>query len=195
LPIIETNPKRAFAEFEAHIEEVVRSVLPLPAGIKLSLSTRKDFGVLEFVRGGIATAARIESNVGPVWLSINQELEAVRERTRRYRVRTRRYAYRLREAEGARRAFLRWEYDSSTPDEGCCRHHMHAQSALALGGGTLSLESHLPTGWVLIEHVMRFLFHDLHVEPRTETWPQILRASETKFYEQFTSKRYKHSGT
>jgi hypothetical protein len=50
----------------------------------------------------------------------------------------------------------------------------------------------VPTAYVLIEHVLRFLFHDLEVTPRTQKWPEILRASETAFYERFTGKRYRH---
>jgi len=36
--------------------------------------------------------------------------------------------------------------------------------------------------------------HDLEVAPRTQDWPEMLRASETKFFEEFTSKRYRFRG-
>jgi hypothetical protein len=193
MPIIERRPQRAFDEFESHIEGLVRAVLPLPAGVRLGLTTRGEFGVLEFVRGGIGTSVELATHVGPLWFSINQELVAVREQKRRYRLRTRRYGYRLSRSAGSRaEAILRWEYDSATDDDAQCRHHSHAASAISLGQETLNLDRlHIPTGWVLIEHVLRFLFHDLGVVPRDAGWPDRLRASETRFHEEFTSKGYK----
>ena len=89
---------------------------------------------------------------------------------------------------------LRWEYSADTADGRECRHHFHANAAIALGAGELGLQRlHLPTGWVLIEHVLQFLFHDLDVKPKTEEWPRLLRESVTKFYEEFSGKRYKHA--
>lgn len=68
-------------------------------------------------------------------------------------------------------------------------------ASIPAGLGTLNLKrAHIPSSWVLIEHVLRFLFHDLEVGARTAQWPEILRASETEFYEQFTSKRYRFRG-
>jgi hypothetical protein len=193
MPIVETRPRPAFDRFEKHIEEVVRAVLPMPPPIRLALTSKGEFGVLEFVGGGVASAVPLQTRVGDLWLSVTQELVAIREQRRRYRLRTRRYAYKLHPTAGSRsEAILRWEYSSDTEDDKWCRHHMHAHANMALGNGDLGIERlHLPTGWVLIEHVLRFLFHDLEVPPRTEDWPKILRASETKFYEEFTSKRYK----
>lgn len=196
MPIIDSRPQRVFKRFEDHIEEVVRSVLPMPPGIKLCLRRTEKAGTLEFVRGAVGTAVPVETKVGTLYLTINQDLKAVfvplKEPVKGYRLRTTRYAYKLLpDATATTRALLRWEYDSATEDGSWCRHHMHAKAAIPVGDGINLDRMHMPTGWVLIEHVLRFLFIDLDVTPRTEDWPQILRASETKFYESFTSKRYK----
>lgn len=193
MPLIDRNPRRVFDEFEEHLTRVVRETLPMPAGVRLTLVTKheSDSAILQFMRGNAATAIDLDTNVGRLWLSINQELKAVREQKRRFRLRTLKYGYRLSESlDGA--ALLRWEYDSSTADEAHCRHHSHARGAIPVGGQALNLDRlHIPTGWVLIEHVIRFLLRDLEVAPRTADWAARLRASETRFHEQFTSKGYK----
>ena len=195
MPIFDTQPKRAFEQFETHIEEVVRSVLDMPSPTKLTLKWRDLDGVLEFTRNSIGTTVPLNTRYGQLHLSISQDLTALRE-GRRYRLRTQRYAYKLLPSQDPRaEAVIRWEFDSATDDRAECRNHLHVNAALPFGHGTLDLKRvHVPTAWVLIEHVLRFLFHDLHVPPKTQDWPQILRDSETKFYESFTSKRYKWRG-
>jgi hypothetical protein len=43
---------------------------------------------------------------------------------------------------------------------------------------------HIPTGWVMIEDLIRFLIYELRVEPRSEfRWDQELVKSEEKFRE------------
>lgn len=37
---------------------------------------------------------------------------------------------------------------------------------------------HVPTGWVTIENVSRFLITDLEISPLIETWDEELRKSE-----------------
>lgn len=195
MPIVERNSKRAFERFETHMEGLVRSVLPLPAGVTLTLVQRRDSGVLQFTRGSVGTSIPIDTRIGQLHLSLNQDVIAIRE-GRFYRVRTKRYQYKLLPtSDPAAEAIIRWEFDADTADDGECRNHMHINASLPVGHGTLLLNRvHIPTAWVLIEHVLRFLFHDLEVTPRTLQWPQLLRASETTFYEEFTSKRYRFRG-
>jgi hypothetical protein len=42
---------------------------------------------------------------------------------------------------------------------------------------------HIPTGWVTIEEVIRFLITDLGVPPLIENWDEELRRSEEQFRE------------
>jgi hypothetical protein len=193
MPIVETNPKQAFQKFETHMAEMVGRVLALPAGTTLTLIwTDAAAGTLSFTRGGIATSIPIETRFGELHLSLSQDLIALRD-GRKYRLRTKRYAYKLLPSADPRAdAVLRWEYDSETEDHKECRNHVHVNVAFPLGVGRLEFNRvHVPTAWVLVEHVLRFLIHDLHVAPKEPNWPDILRASETDFYEKFTSKRYK----
>ena len=64
---------------------------------------------------------------------------------------------------------------------------------LAIGDGELDLDkAHLPTGWVTIEEVIRFLIFDLGMQPPCgDSWPDLLEKSERKFFEDFTGKRHR----
>ena len=48
MPIFGSRPDRAFREFEEHIEELVRVVLPLPGGVRLALTTKGEFRACPF---------------------------------------------------------------------------------------------------------------------------------------------------
>ena len=50
---------------------------------------------------------------------------------------------------------------------------------------------HLPTGWITIEEVLRFLIEDLGMKPPCgDSWARRLAESERAFYERFVSRRY-----
>lgn len=194
MPIVETRPARAFNRFESHIQTLVHGVLPIPPHVRLALTTRGNLGTLEFVRGGgIATSVPLATQFGELYLVLNQDLEAVREQKRRFRLRTKAYRYRLVDnAEPSAEAIVRWEYVADAPRDAWCRHHVQARGAVPAGEGALNLDrAHIPTGWVLIEDVLRFVFHDLHVEARTANWPTMLEESRQRFFEEFTGKRYR----
>ena len=91
------------------------------------------------------------------------------------------------------KALLRWEYDNETGRDAHCRHHAQVPLVLPLGDGQLDLDkAHLPTGWVTMEEVIRFLIVDLEIEPPCgPEWPDVLERSEKAFYEEFTGKRHK----
>lgn len=197
MPIVDREPKRVFSRFEEHIEETVRSVLPMPGGMKLGMwiPGEKHKASLSFVRGGAGLAAPVplDTNVGRLYLSLEQDLVA--ERTgRSFRLRTARYSYRFSDSDqGRAKALIRWEYNGDLGDEDPCRSHAHFATAISLGDSALLLDKlHVPTGWVLIEHLLRFVFKDLEVTAKTEKWPQVLRESERRFFEEFTSREYKH---
>ncbi len=63
-------------------------------------------------------------------------------------------------------------------------------ATVPLGDGHLDLDkAHVPTGWVTIEEVIRFLIVDLGVEPPCGSdWVQCVTKSETRFYQEFTGK-------
>lgn len=49
---------------------------------------------------------------------------------------------------------------------------------------TVNLEGlHIPTGWVTIEELIRFLIHEFDIQSHNENWDSILKESEAMFRE------------
>jgi hypothetical protein len=46
---------------------------------------------------------------------------------------------------------------------------------------------HIPTGWVTVEEIIRFLISDLGVKPKEQDWEKELRDSE-ELFKQWTSR-------
>jgi hypothetical protein len=193
MPIIERKPEQAFRRFHKHINRLVTAVLPIPSYVRLAWTSKGGLGVLEFVRGdGIGTALPLTTRFGTLYLTLLQILETEPE-LRKFRLKTKDYSYRLLDQDDPRaNAILRWEYASDAPPGGYCRHHVQINTGLGFSGGLLDMNrAHAPSGWVTIEELLRFIVVDLGVIPRTRDWPQVLADSEKKFYEDFTSKRYR----
>lgn len=87
-----------------------------------------------------------------------------------------------------REALLRWEYVKQWPtaNDQWCRHHLQGPVNLALGGGVLLQHLHLPTGYVVIEDVIRFCINDLGVPFLSAGWHQELEDSYKRFREEST---------
>jgi hypothetical protein len=131
---------------------------------------------------------------GTVHFYVGQLLRTEKE-GKQYRLSTHAYWYRLQSDPSlAAHAAIRWEYEREfEAGKRHCRHHVQQRAHVELGTSRLDLnKAHVPTGWVTIEEVIRFLLVDLGVRPPCgSTWPEVLAHSERKFYEDFTSKRYK----
>lgn len=79
---------------------------------------------------------------------------------------------------------FRWEYVArEIRDSQHCRHHLHLQGDYTLGPWrTVPLARvHLPTGWVTVEEIIRFLITELGVPPKEPRWEDLLRESEEHF--------------
>ena len=152
--------------------------------------------VLAFYRGDDPTTVPIKTRLGTLHFYLGQRVEAIEEQNR-YRLETHEYWYRLQQAPGLKeRALIRWEYTKEVPKDKAthCRNHVQIATSLTVAtDADMDLNRlHLPTGWVTIEEVLRFLVFELELRPRCGVaWPQRLVYYERAFYEEFTSKRYK----
>ena len=85
---------------------------------------------------------------------------------------------------------LRWEYEKF-PQENVglwCRHHLQGTVPIDFGQGPGSLNGyHLPTGYVTVEEVIRFLIVDLGVTPLTVDWNAVLDESYSAFKERYAT--------
>ena len=191
MPIIERTPEACFKRFAAHIRDLVAKTLTRRHPMALYQKGERLMGFSFREREPVAVP--IESRLGRLHLYLGQLLEAVPE-GKAFRLRTRRYWYRVQAApELTAQALIRWEYDTDTPRDGHARHHVQLPAYLAAGSGQLDLDKvHLPTGWVTIEEVLRFVIVELGVKPPCGSgWPDVLADSERAFFEEFTGKRHK----
>lgn len=123
-----------------------------------------------------------------VRLGIRQLCEGIPQRSGRVRLQTILYRYTI-TPDGDQEPLFRWEYEKQRPSGfRACRHHLHSHvSSESLGIQLLRL--HLPTGYTLIEDIIRFCIDDLGVEPRSAEWHDLLEESERIFKEEFAPAR------
>jgi hypothetical protein len=189
MPIIERTPRACFEVFTDHMRALVAATVTarhplqmLPSGSRMILSFREEDPV----------AVPIDTAYGRLYFYLGQSLEAV-EDPGGYRLKTRQYWYRLQpDAAFRSRATMRWEYDAFTREDHHARHHAQTATTVALADAELDLDkAHVPTGWVTVEEVIRFLIVDLAMTPPCgEQWPAVIAESETRFFQEFTGKRY-----
>lgn len=193
MPIIERTARECFAVFTTHLGALVAATVTqrhpiIP--VRGPDETRLMLGFREADRG---IAVPLDSAYGRLHFYLGQALEAVPE-DGAFRLTTRSYWYRLQRGPSlSEQAVIRWEYDAATDKERHARHHAQMRAALQISDRELDLnKAHLPTGWVTIEEVIRFLIVDLEVKPPCgDDWPEKLQESERVFYEQLTGKRHK----
>jgi hypothetical protein len=155
----------------------------------------QDRRTLSFANAQHDDSVPIRTRLGTAYLYMSQKLVA-EQSDGLYRLRTRAYAYKLYDAcptlDGD--ALVRWEYEPAPAGhDGPCRHHVQFGKmvpAVRFGSGTFNMTRfHMPTGWVLMEEVFRFLICELGMEPPCEDeWPVVLQRSERAFFTGFTDK-------
>jgi hypothetical protein len=195
MPITGRNPAECFRAFEAHVRTLVAATITDRAQVHARYLRGESRAVLAFMEGsgwGELLAVPLKTRLGTLYFYLGQSLEAVEE-AGRYRLRTREYWYRLlTSTTWTDQALIRWEYKRDVARDAYCRHHVQMPLGIPIEEGEFSLnKGHLPTGWVTMEEIIRFLIVDLEIAPPCgATWPDALEKSERKFYEEFTGKRY-----
>lgn len=84
---------------------------------------------------------------------------------------------------------LRWEYERTRQENKglWCRHHLQGAAPINLGQGDMSMNDyHLPTGFVTLEEVIRFLIVDLGVRALSDNWDTVLDESYRRFKSDYT---------
>jgi hypothetical protein len=194
------TPRECFETFRAHVANLVVGTLPTDA-IVLCPAIKGDERkrVLPLGPAKQRSVALPSSVHGRINVYFSQNLETVAEKDGRFRLRTQTYNYGLfdREPNATDEPLFRWEYVADPGPEGkWCRSHFHVGVGLAprepinvtIGKAQADLHHlHIPTGFVLVEHVIRFLVNDLGV-PGKDGWEAKLRDSEDKFFAEFSSK-------
>jgi hypothetical protein len=199
VPIEGRTPNACFAQFRDHVAHLVAQILTSRYQLRaIEAEGVPTLAYLGFRQGGNWVGIPLDTNYGRLYFVLYQVVDARdtgKTGKARYRLRTLEYGYYLQETADQRRAALfRWEYASDPPME---HPHQHVQIRTTLTSDALQRpidldKVHVPTGWVTIEQVIRFLIADLGVQPPcgADKWEQILHESEQKFLE-FTSTPYR----
>jgi hypothetical protein len=105
-----------------------------------------------------------------------------------WRLHTAEYSYHLLEDRSPdSRWIVRWEYKSHRRRRNQYpRNHVHIDTVVQTPAGPMDLDKlHLPTGWVTIEEVIRFLIAEMGVPPKIDDWDDKLVESD-RFFREWT---------
>jgi hypothetical protein len=173
------TPDEAFEFFRQHIATLLNRTITDGRVSCRQIRGTNDAN-LRFAQGGDPVAVPLFGN--RLFLYLAQYLTAEREPDKTWRLRTLQYAYRIQDGPSDRDAcFFRFEYvNPRIRQMEQPRHHLHIPATLPCG----NLEDlHIPTGWVAIEELIRFLITELGVRPRVSDWNAKLIESENVFRE------------
>ena len=141
---------------------------------------------VSFRQKGKPSSAELKTSRGRMSLELWQTCAGVPARRPGYvQLQTIRYRYAL-TVKDAEEPMLRWDYEKVRPAaKSWCRHHFQGCLPLPEPFGVALNELHVPTGYTLIEDVIRFCIDDLGVRARSPDWEDLLEESERKFKEEF----------
>jgi hypothetical protein len=202
VPLCGATPEECGAQFRDHLAAVFARIFGGQTPHVKSLTLDAGRTVVGFWsiqnRGGVKvptiTPRKIKTQFGPLLFSFSQDVRAVEcEEHDDLRLETVGYGYRL--STSSSKPIMRWEYErwpppGERPKNLHPRHHVQVHTDVSVDEVTMSLkELHPPTGWVLIEEVLRFLIEDCKMEHQAgDGWHELLVASEDKFHEQFSKR-------
>ncbi|SRR5712692_1322542 len=185
MPLTARTPREAFRIFQDHLNGVLNKVLTRYRLRFVVSGVKQDQASLAFFNARSISIA-IPLPPSPRYLYLGQELKAIPE-GKEYVLRTLKYGYRIqRTALLQDEAEVRFEYVSREmePSARYSRHHVQFHRDYHTVHEDFSpTKLHIPTGWVTIENVIRFLITDLGIPPLIETWEEELRESEEQFRE------------
>lgn len=183
MPLVARTPRGVFHIVQDHLNRTLNKVLTHHRLEFTVRHTKQEKTLLHFQDSHKeAVAISLPSSAWRLYLSFG--LHAIPE-GRDYVLHILQYAHRIQQTALIQdEAEVRFEYVSREIDPSArwCRHHVqfHRDSHSSLPDFSLS-KLHIPTGWVTIENVIRFLVSDLGIHPLTETWEEELKKSEEQF--------------
>jgi hypothetical protein len=191
VPIVGKTPSACFTTFRDHLAGLLHATIPTKVPVLADANAEEAH--VGFRQGEAPVAVPIDTNRGRLFFWVAQLVRADQLKDGSYKLSTLNYWYRLQASDGARsQALIRWEYDRTLRGgKNPCRHHVQQAATIDVPGQKDGLDLnklHVPTGWVMIEEVLRFLIVDLGVRPPCgKNWPTVLDASATVFREKFST--------
>jgi hypothetical protein len=179
VPLEAESPEAAVRLFQKHLNRVLNKVL---TAYRLEFWKVGSLFYLGFLANDEPVAVKLKR---PWYLFLSQTVDVSRVQSGQYRLETAEYAYRIQSSPSiGDEAFVRFEYvgPKKDPNFPYCRNHVQLHRDYHDAVASFSpCEFHIPTGWVTIEQVIRFLITDLKVRPLVQNWRQILNESEKQF--------------
>lgn len=183
MPLPARTPRDAFCALQGHVNGILNKVLTRYRLEFFVRTAARDQATLAFFdRRRVAVAVSLPPSLWYLYLGL--ELKAVPEE-KGYGLQALKYAYRIQRTPSLEEeAEVRFEYVSPEmdPSASWCRHHVQFHRDYQdVRDGFSPNKLHIPTSWVTIEDVIRFLISDLGVPPLIETWDEELKKSEKQF--------------
>ena len=201
MPIYGRTSTECVEQFRNVLAKLVRQVLHKTRPVRaLQVGDKVLVGI--FDEEGTALPVRLNTpgDSPPLFLQLWQTVEIVDDvggrGKRAFRLRTLEYNYHLSSTPQAE-PLLRWEYVKRPKNSAqYCRNHLQGAMQLEDGSGVIDFKKmHVPTGYLLLEEVFRFIIDDLaHRPPCGEKWPEVLEESKHQFFEELSSKPSKYDG-
>ncbi len=169
----------AFGDFVEHLNIVLHATITMHPLIHLPYAKGDQIRAFAFANPSYAPLDT--DGFGKVCLYVGQECAM----SDQGKLCTIRYRYGIGPV-GKPKPKMRWDYRRTWPeDKRWCRHHMQVREAsIPLGIGQLDInDAHTPTGYVLIEDIIRFCVVELGV-PAEDGWHEALEDSRQWFLEQ-----------
>lgn len=186
--LVGARPAEVFREFQEHIAGLLnRTVTDAP--LSLTHKQNNPFATVTF-RDELRVAIAAPLFGSSLFLFFSQDLVVEDQGNKSWKLRTVKYTYHLLESPSPDSPWLiRWEYISpSRRKMSHPRNHVHLPVILDTADGVLDLDSlHLPTGWVTIEEIIRFLIVEVKVKPKSDDWNGDLESSE-RLFKQWTGR-------
>ncbi len=185
-PFTGSNPEKVIQTFRGHIAQLLNSTItdaPLSiVGARRSVNELKATLSLGGKTTDIARAVPLRQK--PLHLLLVQNVSVIREpKAREWRLKTLQYSYRIQAGPSLDSEwYFRFEYKAREIEDSLHpRHHIHLPVSLECGTTRVNLSRvHIPTGWVPLEEVIRFLIEELGVKAKTRDWDSVLRRNEEK---------------
>ena len=213
MPIEGRTADDCFQQYREHIGPLIAATLTDKHAVSLRRLPHKPNARPMYLGHAGLKAVPLESSThGKIHLQLSQDLEAVENDNGKFQLKTQRYWYKVfcGDPQYIDEPLFRWEYvKNPDPGERWCRHHFQvgkvvdngdgknrAAISVPLGDGQADLNRlHVPTGYVLLEYVIRFLITDLGIEPPCgpDKWETELERSEATFFERFSPKPFRLS--
>ena len=186
MPIQAGAPFPAFRIFQDHLNWLLHRTITERPLILVGSQRDPEEATLYFREHGAAPIqAAVPVGSGGWYLALSQTVRVVPDGASGFILKTAKYRYAVqRDGSLTSEPVLRYEYVSefSDPDLPYCRNHVHHHPDFnGIVEGVAPSELHLPTGWVTIEQIIRFLITELGVSPLSANWLDVVKESEEQF--------------